>query len=88
MTDNIKMISYKEINKTKSREYYHKNKEVIAEKNKIRYSMLTPEQKKKRVESNKRWYNNLSPEKKEEIKQKRREYNYNRYHNVVMAVSE
>ena len=88
MTDNIKLTSYKEINKKKSREYYHKNKEVIAEKNKIRYSMLTPEQKKKRVESNKRWYNNLSPEKKEEIKQKRSEYNYNRYHNVMMAVSE
>ena len=50
--------------------------------------MLTPEQKKKRVESNKRWYNNLSPEKKEEIKQKRREYNYNMYHNVMIAVSE
>ena len=50
--------------------------------------MLTPEQKKKRVESNKRWYNNLSPEKKEEIKQKRREYNYNRYHNVMITVSE
>ena len=88
MTDNIKLTSYKEINKKKSREYYHKNKEVIAEKNKIRYSMLTPEQKKKRVESKKRWYNNLSPEKKEEIKQKRSEYNYNRYHNVMMAVSE
>ena len=88
MTDNIKLTSYKEITKKISREYYHKNKEVIAEKNKIRYSMLTPEQKKKRVESKKRWYNNLSPEKKEEIKQKRSEYNYNRYHNVMMAVSE
>ena len=88
MTDNIKLIPYKEINKKKSCEYYHTNKEVIAEKNKIRYSMLTPEQKKKRVESNKRWYNNLSPEKKEDIKQKRREYNYNRYHNVKIAVSE
>ena len=49
--------------------------------------MLTPEQKKKRVESNKRWYNNLSPEKKEEIKQKRCEYNCNRYRNVMIAVS-
>ena len=46
MTDNIKLIPYKEINKIKS------------------------------------------PDKKEEIKQKRREYNYNWYHNVVIAVSE
>ena len=29
-----------------------------------------------------------SPEKKEEIKQKRREYNYNRYLNIMIAVSE
>ena len=64
MADNIKLIPYKEINKKKSREYYHTNKEVIAEKNKIRYSMLTPEQKTKKVESNKRWYNNLSLKRK------------------------
>ena len=64
MADNIKLIPYKEINKKKSREYYHTNKEVIAEKNKIRYSMLNPEQKTKRVESNKRWYNNLSLKRK------------------------
>ena len=88
MTGNIKLIPYKEINKKKSREYCHTNKEMIAEKNKIRCSMLTPEQERKRVESNKRWYNNLSPEKKEEIKQERREYNYNMYHNVMIAVSE
>ena len=50
--------------------------------------MGTPEQKMKRVEINKGWYNNLSPEKKEEIKQKRRECNYDRYHNVMIAVSE
>ena len=44
MTDNIKLIPYKEINKKKSREYYHTNKDVIAERNKIRCSVLTPEE--------------------------------------------
>ena len=63
-------------------------KKWLLQKNKFRYSMLTPEQKKKRVEINKRWYNNLYPEKKEEIKQKRLEYNCNRYRNVMIAVSE
>ena len=41
-------------------------------KNKEKYSMLTPEQKKKdRQEYKKRWYESLSPERKQEIKQKR-----------------
>ena len=30
----------------------------------------------------------LSPERKEEIKQKRREYNYNKYHNSMVVVCE
>ena len=41
MTENIKLVPYKEIKKKKSCEYYHSNKEVIAEKNKVRYSMLS-----------------------------------------------
>ena len=40
-----------------------------------------------RQEYNKRWYDKLSPERKEELKQKQREYNYNKYHNSMVAVS-
>ena len=43
--------------------------------------MLTPEQKKDRQEYKKRWYESLSPERKQEIKQKKSEYNKNRYDN-------
>ena len=88
MTENIKLVPYKEIKKKKAYEYCHANKEVIAEKNKIRYSMLSPEQKQTSQVYNKRWYDKLSPERKEEIKQKRREYNYNKYHNSMVAVCE
>ena len=56
------------------------------EKNKNRYSMLRPEQKKKRQEYNKWWYDNLSPEREEEVQQKIREYNRNRYHNVMVII--
>ena len=87
MTESIAFIPYKEIKKKKSREYYQANKEAISEKNKIRYSKLCPEQKKMRQEYNKCWYDKLSPERKEELKQKQREYNYNKYHNSVVAVS-
>ena len=86
MTESIKFVPYKEFKK-KSREYYEANKEVIAEKNKIRYSKLTPEQKKMRQEHNKRWHDKLSPERKEELKQIRREYNYNKYQNSMIAVT-
>ena len=67
-------------------EYYHANKVVIVEKNKIRYSMLSPEQKQMRQVYNKRWYDKLSREIKEEIKQKRRECNYNKHHNSMVGV--
>ena len=41
-------------------------------KNKEKYSMLTPEQKKNdRQEYKKRWYESVSPERKQEIKKKR-----------------
>ena len=87
MTESIAFIPYKAIKKKKSREYYQANKEAIGEKNKIRYSKLCPEQKKMRQEYNKRCYDKLSPERKEELKQKQREYNYNKYHNSMVAVS-
>ena len=87
MTESINFIPYKEFKKKKSREYYQANKEVIAEKNKARYSKLTPEQKKMKQEYNKRWHDKLSPERKEELKQIRREYNYNLYHNGMIAAS-
>ena len=48
--------------------------------------MLRPEQKKKRQEYNKWWYDNLSPEREEEVQQKIREYNRNRYHNVMVII--
>ena len=86
MTESINLIPYKEFKKKKSREYYQANKEAIAEKNKVRYSQLTPEQKTMRQKYNKHWYDKLSPERKEELKQIRCEYNYNLYHNGMVAV--
>ena len=56
-------------------------------KNKEKYSMLTPEQKKKdRQEYKKRWYESVSPERKQEIKQKKSEYNKNRYDNGMVPI--
>ena len=46
--------------------------------------MLTPEQKKDRLEYKKRWYDSLSPERKEEMRQKRNEYNKDRYDNGMI----
>ena len=89
MSEGIKLIPYREMKKKKSLEYYYANKEVVAEKSKNRYSMLTPEQKKKRHEYNKRWYDKLCPERKEEeIRQKRRQYNNNRDHNTMLTIRE
>ena len=50
--------------------------------------MLSREQKQMRQVYNKRWYDKLPPERKEKIKQKRCEYNYNKYHNTMVAVCE
>ena len=47
---------------------------------------MSPEQKKKRQENTKRWLNNLSPERQAELKQKAREYQKNRYHNLMVEV--
>ena len=54
---------------------------MISKKNKERYNMLTPEQKGDRQEYKKRWYEGLSSERKEEMRQKRREYNKDKYNN-------
>ena len=85
MTESIAFIPYKAIKKEKSREYYQANKEAIGEKNKIRYSKLSPEQKKMRQEYNKCCYDKLSPERKEELKQKQGECNCNKYHRRAKA---
>ena len=79
---NIEYIPYKEIAKKKSLEYYYKNKE----KNKNKYNSLTPEQKKKQQEYNKKWFNKQSIEKQQELREKARLYNKNRYHNLMVAV--
>ena len=62
MTNNsesdIKFVPYKELARKKALDHYYANREVIMEKNRNRYSALSPEEKKKRYESNRQWYNN------------------------------
>lgn len=48
--------------------------------------MLTPEEKKVRQEHKKRSYESLSPEIKQEVKQKKSEYNKNRYDNGMVPI--
>ena len=81
MSKDIKLIPYKEIIKKKSLGYYYANRDAICKKNREKYIMLTPEQKKDRLEYKKRWYDSLSPERNEEMRQKRNEYNKDRYDN-------
>ena len=50
--------------------------------------MLCPDQKKEKQVYNKRWYDKLCPERKEEIRQKRRQYNNNRDHNIMVTIRE
>ena len=50
-------IPYKEIAKKRATEYYHNNKEKIKHKDKIKYDLLTPEEKKKRQEYHKDLFN-------------------------------
>ena len=70
MTNNsesdIKFVPCKELARKKALDYYYANREVIMEKNRNRYSALSPEEKKKRYESNRQWYNRQSPEKKKQ----------------------
>ena len=80
----IKYVPYKEVVTKKALEYYYANKEVISEKNKSKYKSLSPEQKTKRQESTKRWLDKQSPEKKQELKQKVRDYQKNRFHNHMV----
>ena len=49
---NVKYIRYKEIVKQKAIEYYHKNKEKIKERkrNKNKFNLLSPAERKKRQE--------------------------------------
>ena len=90
MTTNIECdvqyIPYKEFIKQKRLEYYNKNKEEIKQKAKDKYNSLSPEEKKKRQEYRKEWFKNLPIEKKEQLREKGREYQKNRYHNLMVAV--
>ena len=91
MTNNsendIKFIPYKEVVKKKALDYYYANREVIIEKNRNRYRALSPEEKKKRYEFKIEWYDRQSPEKKAKMKQKQREYNKNRYNNLMVKAN-
>ena len=91
MTNNsendIKLIPYKEVVKKKALDYYYANREVIIEKNRNRNRALSPEEKKKRYESKKEWYDRQSPEKKVKMNQKQREYNKNRYNNLMIKAN-
>ena len=66
----IQCILYKEIVKTRSRDYYHNNKQKIKGKNKIKYDTLTPEEKKKGQEYKKECFNRQSIEKQDELRKK------------------
>ena len=85
MSEDIKLIPYKEIIKKKSLDYYYANRDAICKKNRKKYSILTPEQKRQdRQEYKKCWYKKeleKKSERKQEIKQKKSEYNKNRYDN-------
>ena len=67
-------------------EYYNKNKEEIKQKARDKYNSLSPEEKKKRQEFRKEWLKNLPIEKKEQLREKGRVYQKNRYHNLMVAV--
>ena len=90
MTNNsesdIKLVPYKELATKKALDYYYANREVIMEKNRNRYSALSPDEGKKRYESNRQWYNRQSPEKKAEMKEKQKKYNKNRYHKLMVKI--
>ena len=66
----IKLVPYKELATKKALDYYYANREVIMEKNRNRYSALSPEEKKKRYKSNRQWYNRQPPEKKSKNERK------------------
>ena len=82
----MQYIPYKELIKQKRLEYYNKNKEEIKQKASDKYNLLSPEEKKKRQEYKKEWFKNLPTEKKEQLREKNREYQKNRYHNLMVVV--
>lgn len=83
---NVQYIPYKEIIKQKARDHYHKNKEKMKERNKIKYDSLSPEQKRKRQAYHKEWFNKKTNEKQEELREKARQYHKNSYRNLMVAV--
>ena len=66
---NMQYIPYKEIVKEKAREYYHKNKERIQEREENKYNSLSLAEKKKRQEYNKEWFRKQPIEKQQELKE-------------------
>ena len=86
MFKDIKLIPYKQIIKKKSLGYYYANRYAICKKSRVKYSMLTQEQKKDRLEYKKRWYDSLLPERKEDMRQKRNKYNKDRYDNGMISL--
>ena len=84
---NVQYIPYKEIVKEKAREYYHKNKEKIKDRNKNKYNLLSPEEKKKRQVYNKEWFKKQPTEKLKQLREKAKQYHKNRYHNLMIAVN-
>ena len=77
----------KEIIKQKAREYYYKNKEKIQARQKNKYNLLSPEEKKKRYKYNKEWFKKQPIEKQQELKEKAKQYHTNRYYNLMIAVN-
>ena len=101
--DSVQYIPYKEIVKQKSKEYYNKNKETIKQKareyyykneekvqarQKDKYDLLPPEEKKKRYEYDKEWFEKQPIEKLQELIEKAKQYHTNRYHNLMIAVNQ
>ena len=84
---NIQYIPYKEIAKQKAIEYYHKNIEKIKEKNKNKYNLLSPKEKKKQQEFNKDWFKKQPVEKQKELREKAKQYHKNGYHSLMIAVN-
>ena len=73
---NVQYIPYKEIDKQKALEYYHKNKEKIKERAKNNYNS-----------KNKEWFKKQPTERQQELKEKAKQYHKNRYHNLMIAVN-
>ena len=88
MSEDTKLIPYKEIIKKKSLGYYYTTREdAICKKNQRKTQYVNSRTKKKdRQEYKKRWYESLSPERKQEIKQKKSEYSKNRYDNGMVPI--